>query len=300
MNKVSIRFFNNHEVRAVWVEEKNSWYFSALDIIGAINAQDDYTKTRNYWKYLKAKLKKENNELVSVTTQLKLRAADGKMYCTDVFDANGVAMLAKSINSPKAMKFLDWLTYSENTIDGQSKRKAYTLFESNILETIQEGTVVGLQQIHSYLFGGLYDFAGKIRTKTISKGGFTFCPAQYLDHQLNEVEKMPESNVEEIFDKYIEMNVCHPFMEGNGRTTRIWLDLMLKAQQKKCIDWSLIDKKAYLDAMTHSVADSSAIKQLLRGALTDKISDREMFMKGIDYSYYYEEDDQQIIEEDKL
>lgn len=169
MEKVSIRFYNDREVRAVWNEEENKWFFSVLDVIGAINEQDDYTKTRNYWKFLKAKLKKEGNELVSATTQLKLRAADGKRYNTDTLDAEGISALAKVIPNQKATAFLDWLTYSENTLDGQSRKKAYTLFESNLLDTIPEGTVKGLQQIHAYLFGGLYDFAGQIRTKTISK-----------------------------------------------------------------------------------------------------------------------------------
>ena len=289
--KVSIRFYNDHEVRAVWNEDSGQWYFSVLDVIGAINQQDDYAITRNYWKYLKNKLKKEGNKLVSATNQLKLLAPDGKHRLTDTLNTEGIIALAKTIPNQKATAFLDWLTYSDNTIDGQSKRKAYMLFESNLLDTIPEGTVKGLQQIHSYLFGGLYDFAGQIRTKTISKGGFTFCLAQYLPQQLQIVERMPEDTIEQIFDKYVEMNVCHPFMEGNGRSTRIWLDLMLKARMQKCIDWSQINKNDYLSAMTSSVADASRIKQLLAGALTDKVADREMFMKGIDYSYYYEQED---------
>ena len=290
--KLSIRFYNDREVRAVWNEEKGVWFFSVLDVIGAINGQDDYAKTRNYWKYLKAKLKKENSELVSATNQLKLLAADGKRYATDTLDANGIIELAKSMPNQNATAFLDWLTYSDNTIDGQSRKKAYTLFESNLIDSIPEGTVKGLQQIHGYLFGGLYDFAGQIRTKTISKGGFTFCLAQYLPEQLQRIESMPETTIDEVFDKYVEMNVAHPFMEGNGRSTRIWLDMMLKSRHKCCIDWSKIGKKDYLEAMTLSVADSTRIKQLLHGALTDDINSREMFMKGIDYSYYYEQSDE--------
>ena len=290
--KLSIRFYNDREVRAVWNEEKGMWFFSVLDVIGAINGQDDYAKTRNYWKYLKAKLKKENGELVSATNQLKLLAADGKRYATDTLDANGIIELAKAMPNQNAMAFLDWLTYSDNTIDGQSRKKAYTLFESNLIDSIPVGTVKGLQQIHGYLFGGLYDFAGQIRTKTISKGGFTFCLAQYLPEQLQRIESMPETTIDEVFDKYVEMNVAHPFMEGNGRSTRIWLDMMLKSRHKCCIDWSKIGKKDYLEAMTLSVADSTRIKQLLHGALTDDINSREMFMKGIDYSYYYEQSDE--------
>ena len=290
--KQSIRFYKDREVRAVWDEEKGGWFFSVLDVIGAINEQDDYAKTRNYWKYLKTKLKKENNELVSVTNRLKLLAADGKRYATDTLDAKGIAELAKAMPNQKAKAFLDWLTYSDNTIDGQSRKKAYALFESQLIDSIPEGTVKGLQQIHSYLFGGLYDFAGQIRTKNISKGGFTFCLAQYLHEQLKLIENMPESSIDEVFDKYVEMNVAHPFMEGNGRSTRIWLDMMLKANHKCCIDWSKISKNDYLEAMTLSVADATRIKQLLQGALTDDINSREMFMKGIDYSYYYEQLDE--------
>ena len=290
--KLSIRFYKYREVRAVCDEEKGGWFFSVLDVIGAINEQDDYAKTRNYWKYLKTKLKKENNELVSVTNRLKLLAADGKRYATDTLDAKGIAELAKAMPNQKAKAFLDWLTYSDNTIDGQSRKKAYALFESQLIDSIPEGTVKGLQQIHSYLFGGLYDFAGQIRTKNISKGGFTFCLAQYLHEQLKLIENMPESSIDEVFDKYVEMNVAHPFMEGNGRSTRIWLDMMLKANHKCCIDWSKISKNDYLEAMTLSVADATRIKQLLQGALTDDINSREMFMKGIDYSYYYEQLDE--------
>ena len=287
--KTSIRFYNDREVRAVWDESQNKWWFSVLDVVGAINAQDDHVKNRNYWKYLKAKLKKEGNELVSVTTQLKLTAADGKKYNTDVLDMEGVMELAKSFPNKKASDFLDWFTYSDNTIDGKSRKKAYELWESHLVEDSDVGTTKGLQQIHAFLFGGLYDFAGQIRTKTISKGGFTFCVAQYLPQVLQTIDKMPETTFDEIVDKYVEMNVAHPFMEGNGRSTRIWLDMILKKRLKRCIDWSKINKNDYLRAMEQSAADSTFIRQLLAGALTDKIDDRELFMKGIDYSYYYEE-----------
>lgn len=290
-HKKSIHFFNNREVRAVWDEENNKWWFSALDIIAAINEQDDYQKARNYWKYLKTKLKKDNNELVSGTNQFKLHAPDGKQRLTDMLDSEGVALLAKAIPNSKAMAFLDWFTYSDNTIDGRSKKKAYQLFESRLLKTVEPGSIKCLQQIHAYLFRGLYDFAGQIRTKNISKGGFTFANCMYFPETLQTIERMPETTFDEIMDKYIEMNVTHPFMEGNGRSTRIWLDLMLKRSLKRCVDWSQIDKNEYLSAMRESVSDSTHIKALVLPALTTKIDDREMFMKGIDYSYYYEQDE---------
>ena len=289
-HKKSIRFYNDREVRAVWSEEECKWYFSATDIVRAINDEADYVKAGNYWRWLKKKLSTQGIQLVSDTHDFKFEAPDGKQRKADVLDDQGVQTLAKYYPSNRANEFLDWFTYSENTLDGQSQRKAYTLFEGNMLDSIPEGTVKGLQQIHAYLFGGLYDFAGQIRTKTISKGGFTFCLAQYLTQQLQQIELMPESTVDEVFDKYVEMNVAHPFMEGNGRSTRIWLDLMLKARHRCCIDWSKINKRDYLEAMTLSVADSSRIKQLLHGAITADIHSREMFMKGIDYSYYYEQE----------
>lgn len=209
MTKISIRFYNDREVRAVWDEENSKWWFSVLDIVGVLNDQDDYQKNRNYWKYLKTKLRKEQSQLVSDTNQLKLLAADGKRYATDTLDYDGVLLLVKSFPNARAMRFVEWFTNSDETIDG----------------------------------------------------------------------------------KYVEMNIAHPFREGNGRATRIWLDLILKRQLQQCVDWSKIDKNDYLNAMQKSVADSSDIKRLLQSALTDKINDRETFMKGIDYSYYYEQEE---------
>ena len=292
MSKISIRFFEDKEVRAVWDDKKSKWWFSVLDIIGVLRGEDDYRKNRNYWKYLKAKLKKDNNELVSATTQLKLTAADGKKYLTDTFDYDGIIELAKNFPSKQANRFIEWFTYSDETIDGKSKSKAYALFDSSLLTTIDVGTVKGLQQIHGYLFGGLYDFAGQIRTLNIAKSGFQFAMARFLPETLINIEKMPESTLDEIANKYVEMNVAHPFMEGNGRSTRIWLDLILKKNLKLCVDWSQINKKDYLTAMEKSVIDSTQLKSLLQSTLTDRINDREMFMKGIDYSYYYEQTDE--------
>lgn len=200
-------------------------------------------------------------------------------------------MLVEHIPSRYAVQFIKWFTYSDDTIDGKSRTKAYALFEGGLLASLEPGSVKCLQQIHAYLFGGLYDFAGQIRDKNISKGGFTFANALYFDAILPNIENMPETTFDEIINKYVEMNVAHPFMEGNGRSTRIWLDLMLKRTLKKCIDWSKVNKNAYLEAMRKSVTDSSDLKALLEPALTRKINDREMFMKGIDYSYYYESDD---------
>src|SRR5574344_1569032 len=290
-NKISIRFFEDKEVRAVWDDESSKWWFNVIDVVAILNEQTDYTKSGNYWRWLKHKLKLENNQLVSATHGLKCLAPDGKKRLTDALDSDGVIELAKNFPNTKSMKFLDWFLYSDNTIDGQSKKKAYTLFESGLLGSLESGSIKCLQQIHAYLFGGLYDFAGQIRTKNISKGGFTFANCMHFPETLQIIERMPETTFDEIMDKYVEMNVTHPFMEGNGRSTRIWLDLMLKRSLKRCVDWSQIDKNDYLTAMPESVANGQHIKMLVKSALTTKINDREMFMKGIDYSYYYEQND---------
>jgi cell filamentation protein len=289
--KISIRFFDDREIRAVWDEENSKWWFAAVDVVAVLNEQDDYAKANNYWRWLKRKLIKEQNQLVSATHGFKFVAPDGKKRLTDTLDSAGVIALAKNFPNNKAMKFLDWFLYSDSTIDGQSKKKAYSLFESGLLASLEPGGIKCLLQIHAYLFGGLYDFAGKIRSKNISKGGFTFANALYFPATLKTIENMPETTFDEILNKYVEMNVAHPFMEGNGRTTRIWLDLMLKRSLKKCVDWSQINKNDYLNAMRKSASNADDIKMLIKNALTNKISDREMFMKGIDYSYYYEENE---------
>lgn len=289
--KIAIRFFDDREVRAIWDEENAKWWFSVLDIVAVLTDQDDYTKNRNYWKYLKAKLKKENSQVVSATTQLKFLAPDGKRRFADMLDYKGIIALGKAFPGKKANRFIEWFTYSDESIDGKSKTKAYALFESSFIESIEVGTIIGLQQIHAYLFGGLYDFAGQIRQKNISKGGFQFAVSRFLSDILKQIEAMPENTFDEIVNKYVEMNMAHPFMEGNGRSTRIWLDLMLKIRLKKCVDWSKISKRDYMNAMMLSPTKSNTLKTVLNKALTIKINDREMFLKGIDYSYYYEEND---------
>ena len=287
MSKISIRFFDDQEVRAVWDDDESKWWFSVVDVVGVLSQSAD---ARNYWYVLKRRLKKAGSEPLTNCKGFKLMAPDGKRRMTDCLTNDGVIALAKEFPGKKANRFIEWFTYSDDTIDSKSKSKAYALFDSSLLDEIEVGTVKSLQQIHGYLFGGLYDFAGQIRTLNIAKGGFQFAMAQYLAESLRTVEQMPESDFDEIIDKYVEMNVAHPFMEGNGRSMRIWLDLILKKNLKLCVDWSKVGKKEYLDAMVRSASDSKPIKSLLKPALTDKINDREVFMKGVDYSYYYEQD----------
>jgi cell filamentation protein len=290
MTKISIRFFDDREVRAVWDDERAKWWFSVVDIVGVLNEENDHTKAGNYWRWLKRKLLKENVQFVSGTHRLKLTASDGKKYLTDTLDGDGVVALAKHFPNNRATRFLDWFLYSENSLDGQSRKKAYALFESGLIENIEVGTAKGLQQIHAYLFGGLYPFAGQIRQKNISKGGFQFATSHFLGTTLQQIDAMPEDTFDQIVAKYVEMNVAHPFMEGNGRSTRIWLDLILKKRLKRCVDWSRIGKKDYMNAMIQSAVDARILRKLLNNALTDEIDSREMYMKGIDHSYYYEEE----------
>ena len=286
--KQSIRFYKDREVRAIWNDEQNKWFFSIVDIVAAIT---ESPRPRVYWGTVKNRQKTQYGELYSKCIQLKLPAVDGKRYATDCFAQEDIIEVVKTLPAKNTAAFLDWFTYSDNTIDGQSRKKAYTFWESNMISDAEVGTVKALQKIHAYLFGGLYDFAGKIRQVNIAKGGFQFAMAQYLPQTLAQIEQMPENTFDEIVDKYVEMNIAHPFREGNGRSTRIWLDLIFKKRLQRCVDWSRIPKNEYLDAMIRSAVDASAIRRLLRNALTDQINDRELFMKGIDYSYYYEQND---------
>ena len=169
-----------------------------------------------------------------------------------------------------------------------SKKKAAMLFENHILDNLESGKFSPLQTIHKYLFDEIYDFAGKLRTVNIAKGNFRFAPLMYIESALKNIDKMPQSNFDEIIEKYVEMNIAHPFREGNGRSTRIWLDHMLKTEIGKVIDWSKVDKEDYLLAMERSPIRDIEIKYVLKNALTDEIDSREMYMKGIDHSYYYE------------
>ncbi|MDE7134638.1 MAG: Fic family protein [Rikenellaceae bacterium] len=175
-----------------------------------------------------------------------------------------------------------------DNIDALSLEKANALFESGDIDRIEVGTIKGLQDIHQYLFGGLYDFAGRVRTVNISKGGFRFANALYLDAILPVIEKMPETTFEEIIAKYVEINIAHPFMEGNGRAARIWLDMMLKKSLRRVVDWQRVDKARYLQAMERSPINDLELRALLQPALTDKVNDRKVIFKGIAQSYYYE------------
>ena len=282
--KVSIRFYDNIPVRSVWDDTAAKWWLCAVDVVAAIV---DTANPRMYWYTVK----RRNAQLLANCKQLKLPARDGKKYKTDVIDENMLHMLMAVIRSNKKDVFVKWLASVNDSIDEKSKQKAYSLFESGLIRSIEVGTVRGLQQIHAALFDGLYDFAGKIRTKNISKGGFEFANARFLSEILQKIEQMPEGTLPEIIAKYVEMNIAHPFMEGNGRSMRIWLDLILKKHVACCVDWSRIDKKDYMLAMEKSVLDETLILQLIKNALTDKIDDREVFMKGIDHSYYYESEE---------
>lgn len=281
MIKYPIRCFNNKEVRAVWDNEQSMWWYSAVDFI---NVLVEPNSPRRYWNNVKVR----NPELSPFCRQLKLYADDGKKYVSDVINESGVRLLLTIIPSKYKKQILDWIAGLLDPIDEQSKKKAYQLYKTNLIGEEEIGKTISLQKIHAYLFEGLYDFAGKIRTKTISKGGFIFANGDFLPQTLSQIDQMPQSTFDEIVEKYVEMNIAHPFMEGNGRATRIWLDLIFIKELKQCIDWSKIDKKEYFDAMMGSPNSDQKIKELLHGALSGDINSREAFMKGIDTSYYYE------------
>lgn len=284
MIKHSIRYFLNKPIRAIWDSELSKWWYSATDVIFVLT---DSKNPRIYWNAIK----RRNPELNTFCIQLKLYADDSKKYLTDVIDETGIKKLGRILRNKNNIEFEKWLDGSLDPIDEQSKKKAYGFYKTELIEEHEIGKTIALQKIHAYLFEGLYPFAGKIRTKTISKGGFTFANGDFLPQVLKDIDKMPDNTFDEIVDKYIEMNIAHPFMEGNGRATRIWLDLLLKYRLMKCIDWSKIDKDDYLSAMKASPVDFKPIFNLLNGALTDDIDNRDIFMKGIDCSYYYEEEE---------
>ncbi len=281
MIKTSIRFFEDIPVRAVWDDDTSKWWFCAMDIAEALTKSNN---PRVYW----ATMKRRNTQLIAICKQLKLKANDGKSYLCDVVDENGVTLITALITAKNKENFSRWVKGIGSTLDEKSKQKAYELFESGLIDEIEVGTTKGLQQIHGYIFGGLYDFAGKIRGCNIAKGGFAFAPSMYLKENLALIDKMPEDTLENIVKKYVEMNVAHPFIEGNGRSTRIWLDLILKKNLRKCVDWSKIDKQTYLSAMRRNPVDSSDIYELIRFALTVKIENLEIILKGINCSYDYE------------
>ena len=282
MIKHSIRYFNGKEVRAVWDNEQSMWWYSAVDFI---NIFVEPNSPRRYWNNIKVR----NPELSSFCGQLKLYADDGKKYNSDVINESGVRLLLTIIPSKHKKQIIEWINGLLDPIDEQSKKKAYQLYKTDLINEDEIGKTISLQKIHAYLFEGLYVFAGKIRTSTISKGGFMFANGDFLQQTLYQIDKMPQSTFDEIVKKYVEMNIAHPFMEGNGRATRIWLDLIFIKELKECVDWSKIDKNNYLDAMMESPNSDAKIKDILKSALSKDINNRELFMKGIDTSYYYEE-----------
>ena len=284
MIKHSIRYFNNKPVRAVWDNNNSLWWYSVVDFISILVEPNS---PRRYWNNVKVR----NPELSPFCGQLKLYAGDGKKYLSDVINEDGVRLLVTIIPSKYKKAILNWIKGLLDPIDEQSKKKAYDFYKTELIQKDEIGKTIALQKIHAYLFEGLFPFAGKIRTRTISKGGFTFANGDFLPQVLKDIDAMPDNTFDEIVDKYIEMNIAHPFMEGNGRSTRIWLDLSFIDRLSKCVDWSKIEKNDYLDAMRTSPVNPDPIHKLLAKALTDNINDRELFLKGIDCSYYYEENE---------
>jgi cell filamentation protein len=284
MIKHSTRYFKKQPVRAIWEKDQSQWWYSAVDLTRILL---DSKEPRKYWNLFKDR----NPELSSFCRQLKLYALDGKKYATDVINESGIRLFMTLISTKHKKDMMNWLNGMMDPLDDQSKRKAYELYNTDLIQVEEVGKVNSLQKIHGYLFEGLFPFAGKIRTKNISKDGFVFANSDFLPQILKRIDEMPEATFADIVHKYVEMNIAHPFMEGNGRATRIWLDLIYKKQLRQCVDWSKIEKKKYFEAMIKSPVDASMIKKLLFGALTTDLDNRELFLKGIDTSYYYEENE---------
>ena len=281
MIKHSIRYFDNKPVRAVWDNENSMWWYSAVDFILVLVEPNS---PRRYWNNVKVR----NPELSPFCGQLKLYAEDGKKYLSDVINEEGVRLLLTIIPSKYKKAILDWIKGLLDPIDEQSKKKAYDFYKTELIEKDEIGKTVALQKIHAYLFEGLYPFAGKIRTKTISKGGFVFANGDFLPQVLKDIDKMPDTTFSQIVDKYVEMNIAHPFMEGNGRATRVWLDLILKKNLGKVVNWQNIDKDLYLQAMERSPVNDLELRTLIEPNLTTEVDNREIIFKGLEQSYYYE------------
>ena len=282
--KTSIRYFNNKKVRSRYNYSHNKWYYVASDIVSSLI---ETSNSRKYWNTFKNR----HPILKQYISTIKMMADDGNAYQTDCLDDEGVKTLLSFLKTNDKDYFYKWIKGLNNKEDEISRLRAYELYENGLLNNMEEGKISSLKSIHKYLFDGIYDFAGIIRNKNIKKGNFAFANCMYLEEILEKIEKMDDNTFSNIINKYIEINVAHPFMEGNGRSMRIWLDLMLIKKLNYCIDWSIIDKKEYLSAMEKSVFDGSDIKDLLEKALIPYTNDRETFIKGIDYSYYYEEID---------
>lgn len=281
-SKVLYRKYNDIPIQSFWDEKTKKWWYSCADIIKVLaNVKD----SRIYWYVLKYR----NPILAKYSKQFALIANDNKRRLLETINQEGINELLYIIPIKNKQVVRQWLKELSKTPEQQSKQKAYSLWYGNLLDNMEPGTMLCLQQIHGYLFDGIYEYAGKIRTVNLSKGGFQFANCMHFNTSIEKVEKMPQKTFKEIVDKYIEMNIIHPFIEGNGRTTRIWLDLILKKELKKCINWSKISKEDYFKAMVVSPYNSTPLFNLLNKALTEKINDREIYMKGIDTSYYYEE-----------
>jgi len=280
--KTLFREYNNIPIQLFWDQNHNKWWYSASDIIKVLV---DSKNPRIYWHTFKDR----NPKLNKYVKQFKILTTDNKNRLVDTISQEGINELLYLLPSKNNKSLIDWLKGLATPSEKQSKERAYSLWYGNIIDINSAGTVKCLLQIHAYIFDGIYDYAGKLRNVNMSKGGFEFANCMHFHTILPNIEKMPQSTLEEIVHKYIEMNIAHPFREGNGRATRIWLDLILKKELKLCIDWSKISKKDYFAVMVASPYNPKPLLNAIKSALTDKINDREIFMKGIDTSYYYEE-----------
>lgn len=278
-----IRYYNETPIRCRWDKSKNEWSYAVMDVIESL-VKPAYP--RKYWNTFKHR----RPELLKKTKSIKLTSSDDKKYATDVMNYGTLECLLGYLKYNKKEEFLNWAKSLANPLDEESRIKAYSLIDNDLLNEAEVGTFAGLQKIHSYLFEGLYPYAGKIREKNISKSGFKFVTYGKLADELKKIDEMPETSLDEIIDKYVQMNIAHPFEDGNGVATRIWLNQIFRKNLNKVIDWSRINKEDYLKAMEASPTDSSEINNLFFFALVYETESKEVFLRGIDFSYSFEEE----------
>lgn len=278
--KTLIRYFDETPIRCRWEKNKNEWFYAVMDVIETL-VKPAYP--RKYWNTFKHR----RPELLKKIKEMKLTSSDDKKYSTDVVGGEGVDYLLSYLSCSKKEEFSRWAKSLTNPLDEESRIKAYSLFDNGLLDEAEVGTFAGLQKIHAYLFDELYPYAGKLREENLPKGDKKLVDYKKLPETLKKIDEMPEGTLDEIIEKYIQMNEAHPFFDGNGVAMRIWLNQIFKKELNKIIDWSRIDKQDYLKAMQEK--DVAELDNLFFFAFAYGTDSKEVFIRGIDYSYYFEE-----------
>lgn len=276
-----VKILNGKTVRIVWSEPASTFLYSATDLVLAFaNSKNP----RIYWNAIK----RRHPEIRKYCSQAKLLAADEKQYKSDVLTCDGINELVLILKHPNRRYLIDWIRGSNEPVNEQAKKRAYDLFGTNILKTDEIGTFIGLRKIHAYLFDGLYKNVGRVRTKNVVKNGVEYANYTFLKQILTHIDSMSSNTFDEIVEKYVEMNIAYPFLDGCEQSMRIWLDQMLKNKLEKCINWAKVKREDYLEAMKESPYNDSQIKKVLKRAISIKILDKNVYQTGLDSSFFYE------------